>query len=389
MVVGTVSIMAFSHGEIDLVTDLPPTRRPGIDRTAGSPPKPPSAAIRRAAASAGASEARRAASDAARAPGRLPVQGWARRGCCTSARPSRCAIACARTSSRAPPSTAAPAEAAVDDGLAQTVEYILTDSPIQALIWENDLVRKEQPRYNTKLRDDKHYPYVRIDVQNPWPVARVTAASRRTAPAISGRSRTRPRCVRRSTHSAGCSRRSCAAAPSPATIRAPASTTTSTAARRRASAPSTTRRIASSSTAWSASWTARTSGVLQELEREMEQAAENLEFERAADLRDRLRSATQGHRAGEGRLPHPGRPGRARLRARRGQRLRAVVLHPRRQARPARRVPDAGRRGRERPRRPDQLREAVLLAARRTSRSSCCCQTISTRRTTSPSGCGR
>src|SRR6266498_610422 len=57
---------------------------------------------------------------------------------------------------------------------AQQLEYILTESPIQALIWENDLVRKEQPRYNTKLRDDKHYPYVRIDVQNPWPVARVS-----------------------------------------------------------------------------------------------------------------------------------------------------------------------------------------------------------------------
>ena len=54
---------------------------------------------------------------------------------------------------------------------AQSVEYILTESPIQALIWENDLVRKEQPRFNTKLRDDKHYPYIRIDVQNPWPVA--------------------------------------------------------------------------------------------------------------------------------------------------------------------------------------------------------------------------
>jgi excinuclease ABC subunit C len=58
--------------------------------------------------------------------------------------------------------------------VAESVEYILTDSPVQALIWENDLVRKEQPRYNTKLRDDKHYPYVRIDVQNPWPVARVS-----------------------------------------------------------------------------------------------------------------------------------------------------------------------------------------------------------------------
>ena len=36
---------------------------------------------------------------------------------------------------------------------AEQLEYILTDSPVQALIWENDLVRKEQPRYNTKLRE--------------------------------------------------------------------------------------------------------------------------------------------------------------------------------------------------------------------------------------------
>ena len=57
---------------------------------------------------------------------------------------------------------------------AEQLEYILTESPVQALIWENDLVRKEQPRYNTKLRDDKHYPYIRINVQDPWPVARVT-----------------------------------------------------------------------------------------------------------------------------------------------------------------------------------------------------------------------
>src|SRR5215217_6431508 len=57
---------------------------------------------------------------------------------------------------------------------AEDLEWILTESPVQALIWENDLVRKEQPRYNTKLRDDKHYPYLRVDVQNPWPVARVT-----------------------------------------------------------------------------------------------------------------------------------------------------------------------------------------------------------------------
>jgi excinuclease ABC subunit C len=57
---------------------------------------------------------------------------------------------------------------------ADDLEWILTESPVQALIWENDLVRKEQPRYNTKLRDDKHYPYLRVNVQNDWPVVRVT-----------------------------------------------------------------------------------------------------------------------------------------------------------------------------------------------------------------------
>jgi excinuclease ABC subunit C len=57
---------------------------------------------------------------------------------------------------------------------AEDLEWILTESPVQALIWENDLVRKEQPRYNTKLRDDKHYPYLRINVQDDWPVVRVT-----------------------------------------------------------------------------------------------------------------------------------------------------------------------------------------------------------------------
>jgi excinuclease ABC subunit C len=57
---------------------------------------------------------------------------------------------------------------------AEDLEWILTESPVQALIWENDLVRKEQPRYNTKLRDDKHYPYLRVNVQDDWPVVRVT-----------------------------------------------------------------------------------------------------------------------------------------------------------------------------------------------------------------------
>lgn len=49
------------------------------------------------------------------------------------------------------------------------VEYILTGSPFQALKWESDLIKTERPKYNVVLRDDKHYPYVRITVQDPWP----------------------------------------------------------------------------------------------------------------------------------------------------------------------------------------------------------------------------
>lgn len=49
------------------------------------------------------------------------------------------------------------------------IEYILAESPVQALIWEADLVKNERPRYNIRLRDDKHYPYIRVTLQEAWP----------------------------------------------------------------------------------------------------------------------------------------------------------------------------------------------------------------------------
>ena len=49
------------------------------------------------------------------------------------------------------------------------LEYILTGSPVQALQWESDLIKTERPKYNVVLRDDKHYPYVRITMQDEWP----------------------------------------------------------------------------------------------------------------------------------------------------------------------------------------------------------------------------
>src|ERR671925_1253116 len=59
------------------------------------------------------------------------------------------------------------------------IQYLLAETPTQALHFEADLVRSERPRYNIKLRDDKHYPYIRINVQDPWPKTMVARRMQR------------------------------------------------------------------------------------------------------------------------------------------------------------------------------------------------------------------
>ena len=48
-------------------------------------------------------------------------------------------------------------------------EYILTDSELEALILESNLIKEHQPRYNTMLKDDKNYPYIKVTIQEPYP----------------------------------------------------------------------------------------------------------------------------------------------------------------------------------------------------------------------------
>lgn len=48
-------------------------------------------------------------------------------------------------------------------------DVVLTDSEVEALILECNLIKKHKPRYNVRLKDDKAYPYVRMNVQHPFP----------------------------------------------------------------------------------------------------------------------------------------------------------------------------------------------------------------------------
>ncbi|MFN0073103.1 MAG: excinuclease ABC subunit UvrC [Chloroflexota bacterium] len=174
---------------------------------------------------------------------------------------------------------------------AEDLEWILTDSPVQALIWENDLVRKEQPRYNTKLRDDKHYPYLRVNVHEDWPVVRVTRKMVRDGaryfgpyPHATSVRQTLDTLSRLFPHIL-CDRTITGNDPRPCLYfhikRCPAPCIGEI-------SKADYRLIVDEMLRF---LEGKNRTVLGDLRKAMEEAAENLEFERAADLRDRLRAA--------------------------------------------------------------------------------------------------
>ena len=59
-------------------------------------------------------------------------------------------------------------------GDVSTVEYIVAASELEALILECNLIKKHRPRYNVRLKDDKRYPYIRISMQDDYPRLTIT-----------------------------------------------------------------------------------------------------------------------------------------------------------------------------------------------------------------------
>lgn len=171
------------------------------------------------------------------------------------------------------------------------VEYILSGSPLQALQWESDLIKQERPKFNVVLRDDKHYPYVRITLQEEWPRMEI---ARRIAPdgaryfgpfSDTGSVRRTMDTLNRMFPYILCTKEITGTDPRPCLYYyinrcvAPCIGAVSN-EDYRALMDRVIRFMEG-----------KTVGVLKELRRDMEGAADRMEFEQAAALRDRLRAA--------------------------------------------------------------------------------------------------
>jgi excinuclease ABC subunit C len=171
------------------------------------------------------------------------------------------------------------------------IQYLLAETPTQALHFEADLVRSERPRYNVKLRDDKHYPYIRINVHEPWPKTMVGRRMQRDGARYFGPF-TDATSVRQTLDTINrlfphilCNRVITGEDPRACLYyhikRCPAPCIG-------AINNADYRQIVDQMISF---LNGKSDNVLADMRREMEEAAETLEFERAADLRDRIRAA--------------------------------------------------------------------------------------------------
>lgn len=173
-----------------------------------------------------------------------------------------------------------------------TFDIIVTESEFEALVLENSMIKKYQPKYNILLKDDKGYPYIRLDTTQDYP--RFTVVSQ---PAEDGARYFGPYMGRKAAfsaidtisealHLATCSR------VFPRDIGKDRPCLNQHLGR--CCAPCTGRVSAEEYRALILQAASIFEGGAKQLEREltekMNEAAEELQFERAADLRDRLRA---------------------------------------------------------------------------------------------------
>lgn len=59
------------------------------------------------------------------------------------------------------------------------LDWIVTDTELEALTLESNLVKRHRPRYNVMLKDDKHYPYLRVTTEDRWPRLVIARRARR------------------------------------------------------------------------------------------------------------------------------------------------------------------------------------------------------------------
>jgi len=57
---------------------------------------------------------------------------------------------------------------------ADKIDFVVTESEIAALILECQLIKKYRPHFNVLLKDDKSFPYIKVDVKNEWPTISIT-----------------------------------------------------------------------------------------------------------------------------------------------------------------------------------------------------------------------
>src|SRR5689334_7331995 len=62
---------------------------------------------------------------------------------------------------------------------ADTVEWIEVRNEVEAFFLENELIKKNQPRFNIRLKDDKSYPFLAVTVGEEWPRAMVLRGKKR------------------------------------------------------------------------------------------------------------------------------------------------------------------------------------------------------------------